>query len=375
MNPDKDVNGPVVVEIPVHDGPISGIVASPDGRRLMVTNYGDNSVSIIDTDSARVVETVAGVDEPFAIAMGGPDGLGANRAYVSSVSSAYDAIAVIDLVTNTVVATYPVALSVSDLVVSADGRYVYASRNGTGSADIAVLDTTTGRVEVIDIAGPGTTTQCVRTSPDGGRLYVGTNGPSGGKLFVLSATSDDRSAGRARWRRKKPNRPSNPEWTVTGVVEIGLAVRDLAISPDGAKDAEVYVASCCPELGAVVDIVDTRTNKIASTRKLSEISGNLTGCTLSRDGDRAYLVSDDGVTVLCTLTQDIIGTVAVNQPSCVVESPDGKRLYVADYSGAVIVVPVASSAPFAIEGAEHRSYASADWVVPELLQYEPALAF
>jgi YVTN family beta-propeller protein len=370
VSPDRDEdvkNGLIVVEISVQNGPISGMVASSDGSRLMVTNYGGDSVSIIDTDSGRVVETVSGVQEPFAIAAGGSD-----RVYVSSVSRAYDSIEVIDVATGTVVATHPLAFSVSDLVVSADSRYVCASRNGTGGADLAVLDTTTGRVEVVDIAGPGTTTQCVRTGPDGGRLYVGTNGPSGGKLVVLGAPSDDRSSGRARWRRKKPSRPSNTGLTVTGVVEIGPAVRDLAISPDGAV---AYVASCCPEFGAVVDVVDTRTNKITSTRKLGEISGNLIGCTLSRDGDRAYLVSDDGITVLCTLTQDIIGTVAVTeQPSCVVESPDGKRLYVADYSGAVIVAPVASSAPLAIEGAAPRSHASAEWVMPELLQCEPALA-
>ncbi|MGO9155241.1 YncE family protein [Mycobacterium sp.] len=378
MSPDRDKDvkkGPIVCEISVDSGPISGIVASPDGSRLMVTNYGGDSVSIIDTDSCRVVETVSGVQEPFAIAAAGPKGpesLAPNRVYVSSVSRAYDAIEVIDVSTNTVVATHPLALSVSDLVVSPEGRYVYASRNGTGSADVAVLDTTTGRVEVIDMAGPGTITQCVRTSPDGGRVYVGTNGPAGGRLVVLGAPSDDRSSGRARWPRKEPARSGNTGLSVTGVVEIGLAVRDVAVSPDGAV---AYVASCCPEVGAVVDVVDTRTNKITSTRKLGEISGNLTGCTISRDGDRAYLVSDDGITVLCTLTQDVIGTVAVTeQPSCVVESPDGKRLYVADYSGAVIVTPVASTAPLAIEGAAHRSHASAEWVMPELLQYEPALA-
>ena len=136
--------------------------------------------------------------------------------------------------------------------------------------------------------------------------------------------------------------------TVTAVVEIGLAVRDVAVSPDGAV---AYVASCCPEVGAVVDVVDTRTNKITSTRKLGEISGNITGCTLSRDGDRAYLVGDDGVTVLCTLTQDIIGTIAaIEQPSCVVESPDGKRLYIADYSGAVTVAAVAPTTPVGDRG-------------------------
>jgi YVTN family beta-propeller protein len=385
MGPDFDAapGSPIVVKISVNNGPISGIVASPDGSRLMVTNYGHNSVSIIDTDSWRVVETVSGVQEPFAIAAGGPEAISPNQVYVSSVSRAYDSIEVIDVFTNTVVASHPLALSVSDLVVSADGRYVYASRNGARSADIAVLDTITDRVEVIDIAGasgvPGTTTQCVRISPDGGRLYVGPNGPAGGWLVVLGAPSDDfsgdnarRSSGRARWRRKKPARSRNTGLSVIGVVEIGLPVRDVAVSPDGAV---AYVASCCPELGAVVDVVDTATNKITSTRKLGEISGNLTGFTLSRDGDRAYLVGDDGITVLCTLTQDVIGTVAVTeQPSCVAESVDGKRLYVADYSGAVTVAPVASRAPLAIEGAAHRSDASTEWVMPELLHYEPTPA-
>ena len=378
MSPDreKDVQkDPIVTEIAVHEGPIAGIVASPDGSRLMVTNYGGDSVSIIDTDSCRVVETVSGVREPFAIAATGPQGPeGLERVYVSSVSWAYDSIEVIDVSTSTVVATHPLALSVSDVVASADGRYVYASRNGTGGADIAVVDTTTGRVEVIDIAEPGTTTQCVRTGADG-TLYVGTNGPAGGKLVVLRAPSDDRSSGRARWRRKKPASSRGGGLTVTGVVEIGPAVRDVALSPDGAV---AYVASCCPEVGAVVDVVDTRTNKITSTRKLGEISGNLTGCTVSRDGDRAYLVSDEGVAVLCTLTQDIVGTIAVTeQPSCVVESPDGRRLYVADYSGTVLVAALtalAPAAPLAIEGAPHRSHASADWLMAQLWQSEPALA-
>ena len=123
---------PIFVEIPVNNGPISSIATSPDGSRLMVTNYGHNSVSIIDTDSCRVLETVAGVDEPFAIAVGGPEGIAANRAYVSSVSRAYDSIEVIDVFTNAVIATHRLALSVSDLAVSADGKYVYASRNGAG---------------------------------------------------------------------------------------------------------------------------------------------------------------------------------------------------------------------------------------------------
>ena len=367
---------PIVVEIAVQNGPISGIATSPDGARLLVTNYGRNSVSVIDTDTCRVVETVADLDEPFAIAMGSKD---AERAYVSTVSTAYDAIGVIDVPTNTVVATHPLALSVSDLGVSADGRYVYASRNGAGGADIAVLDTTTGRVEALEVATtPGTTTECVRVSPDGGRLYVGTNGPAGGRLVVIGTQpeSNEPGAGRSSWRRKSSTGSrGNAEQTglcVIDTIEIGLPVRDVALSPDGAI---AYVASCAPELGAVIDVIDTRTNKIIGTRKIGEIGGILTALTLSRDGDRAYLVSDDGIAVLCTLTHDVVGAVTVtNQPSCVVESPDAKYLYIADYSGAVTVAAVASMVALGIESTAPETQIPTNWVTPELLQYEPALA-
>jgi len=156
---------------------------------------------------------------------------------------------------------------------------------------------------------------------------------------------------------------------VIGTVEIGLPIRDVALSPNGAI---AYVASCAPD-SAVIDVIDTRTGKITGTRKIGEIGGILTGLTLSGDGDRAYLVSDDSITVLCTLTHDVIGTVGVtNQPSCVVESPDGKHLYIADYSGVVTAAPVASIAALGVENPAHGSDTSADWAMPELLKSEPA---
>ncbi|OMC53040.1 hypothetical protein A5747_20105 [Mycobacterium sp. IS-836] len=345
---------PIVVEVAVHEGPISGIATSSDGTRLLVTNYGNDSVSVIDTHSCRVGETIAGLDEPFTIAVGSEN---AERAYVSAVSAAYDSIAVIDLPTGAVVATHPVALSVTDLAVSPDGRHVYISRNAARGADVAALDTTTGDVEALDIAtAPGTSAACVRVSPDGDRLYVGTNGPAGGRLIVIGTRGDSGQTG----------------LSLLGTVDIGLPVRDVALSPNGAV---AYVASCDPGLGAVLDVVDTATRKIVGTRKLGEIGGTLTGLTLSRDGDRAYLVSEDGIAVLCTLTHDVVGTVTgANQPSCVVESPDAKYLYIADYSGRVTLAAVAAIVALGTETEAPETQIPTDWVTPELLHYEPALA-
>ena len=381
-------SGTVSVEIAVNNGPISSIAASHDGTRLMVTNYGRDSVSVIDTNTHRVLETVTGVNEPFAIAVGSED---ANRAYVSIVSAAYDAIGVIDMSTNTVIATHPLALSVSDLVVSPDGKHVYASRNGARGADVAVLDTATDRVEVIDVAhlsdlfnAPGTTTESVRVNSDGSRIYVGTNGAAGGQVVVIGtpeASDHDTGHAGSRWHRKYSKKSGGSDGGHSGLrvidtVYIGLPIRDVALSPDGTA---AYVASYAAELGAVVDVIDTRTNKITNTRKIGEMGGILTGLTLSGDGERAYLVRNDSVTVLSTLTFDVIGTLGVGmQPSCVVESPDGNCLYIADYSGTVTVAPIAAatlSGPLAIESAVYHSEASSHWGVPELLlRYEPALA-
>jgi YVTN family beta-propeller protein len=364
---------PVVVEIAVGNGPISDIAVTSDGRRLMASHYGSNCVSVIDTETCRVIETVDSVDEPFAIAIGGSAG---DRAFVSTVSPAHDSIAVIDTSNFTVVETHPVALSVSDLAVGP--QRVYASRNGAGIADVAVLDVATGRVETVylDSPEPGTTTECVRLSPDGNRAYVGVNGPSGGRLVMIGApaqSDESSSAPRTSWRRRRPvPAGENGEQTdlrVVGSVAIGLPIRGIALSPNGAL---AYVASGDPDVGVVVDVIDTRTTKIATTRKLGDL-GILTGLSLSADGDRAYLVCDDRVTVLCTLTHDVIDTLGItSQASCVVESPDGTQLYIADYSGSILVTPVASAGPLALESHADAELAPA-WLIPELIAYEPAL--
>ncbi|WP_156749756.1 WD40 repeat domain-containing protein [Mycobacterium sp. E1747] len=326
-----------LVRIPVRNGPISDAGVSPDGSRLIVANHGGDTVSIIDTDGRRVMQTVTGLDEAFTIALSGGN---APRAYISTASAAYDSVDVVDLATMARVATYPLANSVSDLAVSADGRFVYAGRNGARGADITVLDTTTDDFGVIDLAtAPGTNVDCVRIGPDGGQLYAATNGPAGGQLVEVDT----------RLSR------------ITGGYELGLPIRDVALSDDGGV---AYVASCGPVVGAVFDVIDTKSRKITGTRKLSEVAGPLTRMALSRDGRRAYLVSDDHVAVVCTRTHDVIGDfTAVKHPSCVVESPDGRYLYIGDHSGVVTVAPVAA-------GPADESTTR----LPALAQREPVLA-
>lgn len=367
--------GSAVVKIPVQGGPIGGIAISRDGSLLVVTNNGTDTVSVVGTDTCRVTQTVTSVNEPFAIAMGNAE---ANRAYVSTVSSAYDAIAVIDVATNTVLGTHPLALSVSDLTLSPDDKYLYVSRNGTRGADVAVLDTTTGAlIDVVDVFRRWHH-HAMRADEPGRKCPVrrrqwAIRRPAR-RDHDPRAVRRGRIGSRSRSRQKSSKPRGNQAAAglrVVATIDIGSSVRDVALSPDGAI---AYVASCGSDFGAVVDVIDTRTHQITSSRAISEIGGLVTRVSVSGDADRAYLVSEDRVTVLCTRTHDVIGTIRTGQPSCVVESPDGKYLYIADYSGTITRTAVASTIVSGTEQLALQRRGSMQWFSPELQQYAPALA-
>ncbi|MBV8860991.1 MAG: YncE family protein, partial [Mycobacterium sp.] len=114
---------------------------------------------------------------------------------------------------------------------------------------------------------------------------------------------------------------------------------------------------------------------IASTHKVGEVSAFLARLALSRNGERAYLVSDTGVTVLSTSTHDVIGGMAVGrQPSCVMESPDGNRLYIGDYAGTVTTLAVAPTTASADGSMHDAATVPHAWALPQLTGLQPIMA-
>lgn len=335
----------VVDTVAVHHGPIGGIAVSVDGHRLMATNHGDDTVSIIDTATGAVAGTVFDADEPFAIATASPgDGRHSNRnrAYVGVASAAFDSVLAISLDTAEVVAAYPVASSIADLAVDPTGQRVYVARTGDSGVDVLTVDATHGPADAVYVSTvPGAAAVCVRTSPDGRRLYVAVNQPGGGTVTVLDAGG-----------------------SIAGTIEVGGAVRDVAVSPNGDT---ILIATCDSDDGATVHVVDARANV---TTDAFPVDAAVTQLTVSRDGERAYLLTADGVVVVCGRTYEVLGSIAATtSPSCMVESPDGSRLYVADYEGVVTVVAVAARA----SEPSLQDQLALDDAVTRMLALEPAV--
>lgn len=307
---DQDLT--MVGRVAVPHGPIGDIAVDADGKTIVVTNYGANSVSVINPDTLAVEETVAVVGEPFAAAVAD------DRAFVTTASASYDSVTVIDTNTKTVLAAYPLAFSVTAVTASPDGKRVYAGRTGRDRVDLAVIDITAERVGSIDVAnGPGINIDAVRVDAEGRRLYIATSDVRGSELVVVNAETARTEA----------------------TVWIGSPIRDMALGADGTA----YVLSSDRARGGVVDMVDPATNKITDS---VEIGGAPTQLALSPDGTRAYIVDCDDVVVMCTLTSKVLDRITVGaQPSCLAVGPGDDRLYIADYSGGVTVFSIMSPMP------------------------------
>jgi YVTN family beta-propeller protein len=304
-DPDVSFEGTVAVR----RGPIGDIAV---GDAVVVTNYGHDSVSFVNPATLAVEDTIGVPGEPFAIVASG------DRAYVSTSAASHDTVAVIDTNTRSVIATYPLAFGVTTVAISPDGKRVYAGRTEHDHVDVAVIDTTAERVGTIDIAsGAGIGIDAIAVDPTGKRVYVATTDVRGSQLVVVDAET-------TRVDRK---------------VWVGAPIRDVAF-----EGGTAYVLTSDRSRGGAVCVIDMVTNRITDTIELG--IGAPIQMALGPDKTRAYIVDYDHVAVLCTLSHEVISTVAVGaRPSCVAVDSDSGRLAIADFAGDVSVFTVASSLP------------------------------
>jgi YVTN family beta-propeller protein/beta propeller repeat protein len=194
-------------------------------------------------------------------------------------------------------------------VLKATEAYAYITNYY--SNNVSVIDTTTNSVKA---------TVNVGTSPFGAAIN-----PGGTKVYVTNYRSDTVSV---------IDTTTN---NVTATVDVGSHPVGIAVSPDGSK---VYVAN---ELNQTVSVIDTATNNVAAT--ITNVGMYPFGVAISPDGTKVYLTSEDGVSVIDAVTNNVTAIVkAESNPIGIAVSPDGTRVYVTNYnSNSVSIIDTAAN--------------------------------
>ena len=119
--------------INVGDGP-TGLAVTPDGSDVYVANNNDDTVSIIDTLTNTVIDTVTVGSAPWGIAVG------AEGKYVYVTNSDADTVTVIQTADRSIVRTYLVGDTPRGVSAPRNGTFAYVINQGGGSISRIDMD-------------------------------------------------------------------------------------------------------------------------------------------------------------------------------------------------------------------------------------------
>ena len=236
----------VVETVSVGSNPY-GVAVHPAGTRVYVTNSaldrspnGNHTVSVIDTSTNTVVETVSVGSNPVGVAVN-PAG---TRLYVGNYGST--TVSVIDTSTNTVVATVSVGSNPIGVAVNPAGTRVYVANYG--SKTVSVIDTSTNTVVATVNVGskwanvPGWESWD-RSSPFGVAVH-----PAGTRLYVTSKENDN-----GNWFSVIDTNTNQ----VVATPHAGLGTFGVAVNPAGTR---LYVTNVTNDYNTgKVHVLDTST--------------------------------------------------------------------------------------------------------------------
>lgn len=285
----------------------------PSGYRIYVTNEISGDLSVIDSNTMDVVETIPLGKRPRGI-HASPDGKtiyvalsgsppappGVDESTLPPPDRSADGIGVFDVATNKMVKILKGGPDPENFDVSFDGKTIYVSNEDASG------------VSFIDIAS-GTLTKTIKTGeePEGVKLTPD------GKLIYSTAEGDgtvaviDPVAG-----------------TLVTTFKVGHRPRNVVFMPDG-KHAYVNTEND----GAVVWLDTVKNEKIRPIELGTPGEIKPMGLALSLDASKLYVTTGRGhkVFVVDTATNQPTGSFEVGQrPWGLALSPDGKTLFTAN---------------------------------------------
>jgi PQQ-dependent catabolism-associated beta-propeller protein len=156
-----------------------GIEASPDGRRIYVALGDDDRFDVIDVASRKVVDTLPSGPDPERFAVS-PDGA---RLYVANEND--NVVTMLDIAAKKIVGEAQVGIEPEGMAVSPDGKTLVCTSETTSMAHF--IDPQTG--ELGDNILVDTRPRVARFTPDARQVWVSSE--LRGSLTVLDSTSHD----------------------------------------------------------------------------------------------------------------------------------------------------------------------------------------
>jgi YVTN family beta-propeller protein len=272
--------------------------------RIYVSNQRDNTASVIDGATNKVVATVPVGDSPAQMAVS-PD---RRSVYVANTRS--DTVSVLATADNAIARTIalPRGSAPIGVALSPSGRYLYVADGGANR--VSVLDTRAGRV--VASVRVGIQPLAVAVAPDGNAVYAANSGS--GDVSVIDA---------------RTNR-------VVRAIPAGRFPSAVAVTSDGAS---LYVTN---ELSGVT-VINARTGTVQARLR----SPSPTSVAMSPNGDHAYVtgLGPGRVTAIDTGTQRVSSTVSVGPPGTdpFTVRASGDAVYVANQGASTLSVIDAST--------------------------------
>lgn len=265
------ITNKVVNTIPVSANPY-GVTVSNDYNRVYIANTTPNTLSIINATTFTQEAVITGFLAPYQVAVS-PDN---QRIYISNSGNNY--ISELNALTNTITTTFHVGQGPTGLALNFDGSKLYVANYNDGT--VSIVNTSTRTVTNTITVDP-LPYFCV-LSPDNTRLYVVQSNSN--EITVINTTNN----------------------TVVAHVTVGTNPKGIVVSPDGSR---IYVANTGDGTVSVIKTSDLSTIATITVGTLDN------GVSLTPDGSALYVTSviSNNVSVINTTTLAVTTTVNVGQ--------------------------------------------------------------
>ena len=310
---------PLVTSIRGFSGPL-GLVYDSNNKYVYVTNYGDSSssnnneaadadkVSIIDTSTDKVIDTVSVGKKPLAITYN-PNN---NHVYVANTFS--DTVSVIDTLRNNNIISN---IAVGHFPGNSSSGIAYNSNND----NIHVANIGSDSVSEIDGSTNAVTSTIKQLFNPAGIAYD----PVNGYVYVANKESNTVSVIDTLGNNK-----------VIATIPVGTSPSAIIFDSD---NGHVYVANTGSDNSRdTISVIDTSINRVIAT---IPVSNGPNGITLDSSSGKIYVSNtfSNNVSVIDDSKNKVITTIPVGiNPYGIVYNPSNHHIYVANHSSNTISV-------------------------------------